>query len=141
MFEDSVEKRDPITTILYCGLAPFAIAYWIHNSLATSFAMEAYLVSCCVFVVDPFEMRKKYVKQRWYWRIMLRAGLLIHPPVLIGLWFLDRAYPIFYDATGTIFVMAIAIAASEIGILAAIVRRFRPGGADTGNNAASQTAQ
>lgn len=126
MFEDSVEKRDPITVILYCGLAPFAVAWWIHNSLATGFAMEAYLVTCCVFVVDPFEMRKEYVKQRWYWRIMLRAGLIVHLPVLAGLWFLDKTHSVFVDGTGTIFFMALVISVVEIGVFEGIVKQLRP---------------
>ncbi len=125
MFEDSVEKRDPITIIFYCGLAPFVVAWWIRNSLATGFAMEAYLVTCCVFIVDPFEMRKEYVRQRWYWRIMLRAGLIVHPPVLIGLWFLDKTHSVFVDGTGTIFLMALAISVAEIVILGETVKRFQ----------------
>ncbi|HXX43310.1 MAG TPA: hypothetical protein VEJ38_01180 [Candidatus Acidoferrales bacterium] len=126
MFEDSVEKRDPVTIIFYCGLVPFAVAWWIRNSLATGFAMEAYLVTCCVFIVDPFEMRKERVRQRWYWRIMLRAGLIVHPPVLIGLWFLDKTHSVFVGGTGTIFLMALVISVCEIAILGEIVKRFQP---------------
>src|SRR6185437_3975148 len=126
MFENSVEKRDPITIVFYCGLAPFAVAWWIRNSLATGFALEAYLITCCVFVVDPFEMRKKYVTQRWFWRIMLRAVVVVHPIILVGLWFLDKLHPVFVDGTGTIFLMAIVIAAAEIGVLAGIVKHLRP---------------
>ena len=126
MFEDSVERRDPITVIFYCGLAPFAVVWWIHQGLATGYALEAYLVSCCVFIVDPFEMRQEYVKQQWYWRIMLRAGLIVHPLVLIGLWFVDKSHSVFVDGTGTIFFMALVISVAETAILRQIVEHYRP---------------
>lgn len=126
MFEDSIEKRDPITIIFYSGLAPFALAWWIHRGLATGFAMEAYLITCCVFVVDPFEIHNKYVKQGWYWRIMARAGVAIHPMVLVAVWFLDKLHPVFVDGTGTIFFMALVIAVAEAGILQRIVKQFGP---------------
>lgn len=126
MFEDVVQKRDPITVIFYCGLAPFALAWWIHNSLTTGFLLEAYLISIAVFVIGPFEVRKQDSKERWFWNTMLRAGAVTHPLLLVGLWFLDATHPTFVAGTGTIFLVAFVVSMAETVLLGETVKRFRP---------------
>jgi hypothetical protein len=91
MFDYVDGGMDRVTIVFYCGAVPFAVAWLVHNSLTTAFALEAYRITCGVFVVNPFEMEKQYVKQRWLWRIMLRAGAVVHPLLLVGLWLLDKS--------------------------------------------------
>jgi hypothetical protein len=126
MFEYVDGGTDRVTVIFYWGCVPFGLAWAFHNSLVTGFALEAYLISIGVFVLNPFEMQKQDAKQRWFWQIMLRAGAVVHPLCLIGLWFLDATYPAFVTGTGTIFFMALVVAGGEMVILGETVERFRP---------------
>jgi hypothetical protein len=126
MFEYVNRKRDPITVAFYCGCVPFGLAWAVYRSLKTGFALEAYFITCAVFVLNPFEFRQQDVKQRWFWKIILRTGAVIHPLLLIGLWFLDSTYPVFVTGTGTIFFMAFIVAMAEIIVLGETVRRVRP---------------
>jgi hypothetical protein len=125
MFE-YVKQRDPVATVFYCGCIPFGLAWALHPSLMTGFALETYLISTGVFVLNPFEMQKQRVKQRWFWRIMLRAGAPVHSFFLVGLWLLDRTSPAFVMGTGTIFIVSFAVSMCEIVILGETVRRFAP---------------
>jgi hypothetical protein len=128
MFEYVTRKRDPIAIAFYCGTVPFGTLWALWPSLRTGFALEAYLITMFAFVLDPFEMHPQNVKQRWYWRIMLRSGALVHPLLLAGLWYLDATHPTFVEGTGTIFLVAFVIAIVEIVVLGNIVDRFRPAG-------------
>src|SRR6266700_6404786 len=126
MFEYINRKRDPVTVAIYCGGVPFAIAWVLHNSIGTAFALEAYLVTMEVFVINPFELQSENVKQRWFWRGTLLGGAVVHPLVLGGIWFLDSNNPAFIKGGGTLFFVAIMVGALEIVTLNSIANRFRP---------------
>lgn len=126
MFDYINQKRDPITIVFYCGGAPFGLAWALHQSLITGFALETYLITCIAFVLQPFEFRKQDIKQRWFWKILLGAGAFVHPAFLVGLWFLDSRYPTFVTGTGTIFLMGFVVGIVEMIILDQTVQRYRP---------------
>lgn len=123
---DYVSKRDPIATVFYCGIVPFGLAWAFHPSFVTGFMLETYLITCVVFVTTPFEFRKDQVKHRWFWKIMLEAGAIVHSVFLVGLWFLDARHPTFVIGTGTIFFVAFVVSVTEIVILGQIVKRYQP---------------
>jgi hypothetical protein len=126
MFEYVNRRRDPIAVAFYCGCVPFGIVWVLHNSLWTGFALESYLISMGAFVLDPFELQPQNVKQRWFWKAMLRSGAIVHPLFLGGLWLLDSTYPTFVTGTGTLFFVAIIVGALESVILRSIVDWLRP---------------
>ena len=126
MFEYITRKRDPVAVAFYCGCVPFGILWVLHNSLVTGFSLEAYLITIGAFVLNPFELQPQNVKQRWFWKAMLRGGAIVHPLLLGGLWLLDATYPTFVTGTGTLFFVAIMVGALESVILSSIVDRFRP---------------
>jgi hypothetical protein len=128
MFDYINTKRDPITIIFYTVGAPFGLAWALHQSLITGFALQFYLMTCIAFVLQPFEFRQKEVKQRWYWKIILCFGALIHPAFLVGLWFLDASHPTFVTGTATVIFMGFAIGTVEMIILDQIVDYYRPEG-------------
>src|SRR5579872_4437763 len=115
MFDYSNRRRNPITVIFYGGLVPFVLVYAFHQSLATAFALETYLVSVCVFVIGPFEVKKRTVRELSFWKAMLRAGAVIHPLFLAGLWYVDSTHPEFVAGVGTLFFVAFVLSVVEIG--------------------------
>ncbi len=132
MFDDIGRKRDPQTIAFYCGAIPFGLAWALHQSLATGFALEVYLITCIVFVVSPFEFHPLDVKQRWFWKITLRAGAVVHSVTLLALWVLDVSYHRLVAGTGTIFLMAFVVSSAEVVILGEIVDGQRPPDSDNG---------
>ncbi len=126
MFDYVDPGMDRVTIIFYWCAVPFSLAWIIHNSLWTGFGLEAYLITYLVFILDPFQMQKQYVRKWWYWRVMLRAGAVVHPLFLIGLWFLDKAYPELVTSSGDLFFMVSVIFVIEMIILGETVKRFRP---------------
>jgi hypothetical protein len=138
MFEYVSRKRDPVVVLFYCGTIPFGILWAVRPSLGTGFLLEAYLITMGTFAIVPFETRQQDVKQRWYWKFMLRAGSLVHMPMLACLWYIDATYPSFVTGTGTLIFVAFVIAVIEMVVLGEIVDRFRPsvesGGAPPGHD-------
>jgi hypothetical protein len=129
MFEYvDTKTTSPVMIAFYIGSVPFGILWVFYSCLWTGFALEAYIITMCVFVLQPYDFRQKDLKKRWYWKSMLIGGALIHPLFLGGLWFLDSRFPIFVGGSGTIFLMAILLGPLEGIILASIVKRFSPSG-------------
>lgn len=136
MFEDSLSqggwvdslRANPALALVYLGLVPFAILWILHNSLWTGFAMQLYLVTAFVFVLEPFAHEKPNLRKRWFWKAMLTRGAPIHLLFMGGLWCLDARYPIFVTGTGTVFFMLIVVGGVEATQVSLIVDRSRPKG-------------
>ena len=126
MFEYINRRRDPVTVAIYCGCVPFAIAWVLHNSIWTAFALEAYLITVIAFVMNPVELQAENIKQRWFWKGMFLGGAVVHPLFLGGLWFLNSKYPTFVTGTGTLFLVAIMVGSLESFVLNPIAHRFQP---------------
>jgi hypothetical protein len=126
MFEYISRKRDPIALVFYCGAVPFGILWVLHNSRWTGYLLEAYLITMIAFVIVPFETRQKDAKQRWFWKIMLWGGAVVHPPLMAGLWYVDATYPSFVTGTGTLIFVAFGIGVVEALVLGETADRFRP---------------
>jgi hypothetical protein len=126
MFEYIAKKRDPISIVFYCGFVPFGLFWALHQSLVAGFLLQAYIVTTAVFVLDPLQMQPQNAKQRWFWKIMLRGGIAVHPLFLAGMWYLDVTHPVFVAGTGTVFFDGFVASVIEIVVLGTIVKRFRP---------------
>jgi hypothetical protein len=126
MFEYINRKRDPITIALYLGAAPFAIAWVLHNSIWTAFALEAFLITMEVFVINPVELQGEKIRQRGYWKGMILSGMVLHPLFLGSVWFLDSKYPVLIRGTGTLFFVAIMVGALESVTINPIAARLQP---------------
>jgi hypothetical protein len=129
MFEYGTQRRDPIPIAIYCGAGALGIVSGLYPHLLIGYTAEAYLLTCVIFVFIPFEFQRQYVKESWFWKIMLGAGALIHLPLLIGLWFLDSRYPRLVEGALPIFLTGAMLLPPEIAIFQRIVARFRPDGA------------
>lgn len=126
MFEDIDRKRDPIATAFYCGSAPFGLLWVLYQAVWTAFLLQAYVITMAVFVLDPFDARPQRAKQRGFWRAMLLSGVIVHPALLFGLWYLDSAHPNLVEGWVTLFTVAFVIAVVELVVLGEIVDRLRP---------------
>jgi hypothetical protein len=126
MFDYVNRKRDPISLIFYGGLIPFGLIWALHQSLVTAFVLEVYLITTCVFVIGPFEVRKQRVNQPSFWKAMLRAGAVIHPIFLATVWYLDATHPAFVAGVGTLFFVAFLVSIVEAVVLETTVDHFRP---------------
>jgi hypothetical protein len=116
LFEYSDQKRDPVTVIFYCGLIPFGLFWVIHRSVATGFALQSYFIVAIVFVIYPFEMKARSLKDWSFWRRMLQVGVPVSVLFLLGLWLLDTHYPVF--VTG---IVAIAFTSFVVGVIEMIL--------------------
>jgi hypothetical protein len=131
MFDYVNTKRDTIAIIVYCTGAPFGIYWAFWRTPTAGFAMQAYLLTVIVFMLDPFQMQKEKVKQWRFWKAMLSGGAIVHPLFLAGLWHLDMTHPVFVTGTGTVFFVGIATGIVEMIVLSEIVERvFLPKGAN-----------
>jgi hypothetical protein len=130
MFEYGNESSDPISIVIYCGVGVLALIWVIDPLPLFGFLIEAYLLTCVIFVTIPFEFQKQDLKKTWFWRIMLGAGVVIHLPLLVGLWFLDTAYPALLSGILPMFLVAVTFLVPEIVIFDQIVKRLRPAMAD-----------
>jgi hypothetical protein len=100
MFEDSLSQggwidslRDnPPLAFVYLGGIPFAIFWIFYPSLWSGFAMQAYLITAFVFVLDPFANEKSNLKKPWFWKVMFTRGILLHLLLVGGLWCLMRSF-------------------------------------------------
>ena len=126
MFEYVIRKRDPIAIAFYVGCVPFGLAWAFHQSMITGFLLEAYLITCMTFAFMPFEVYQNRAKQPWFWKSMIRKGVLVHPVFLAAVWFLDATYPAFVTGTGTIFFIGFVIGVAEAVLLGEIVDRTQP---------------
>jgi hypothetical protein len=126
MFEYGNESSDTNSIVIYCGAGVLALIWIIYPLPLVGFVIEAYFLTCVIFVTNPFEFRKQDLKKAWFWRTMLGAGAVIHLPVLVGLWFLDTTYPALLSGILPMFLVTVIILVPEIVIFDQIVRRFKP---------------
>jgi hypothetical protein len=128
MFDYINRKKDPIAVIFYCGLIPFGLFWVLRRSLIAGFAFEAYFATMAAFVYGPFEIHNQIhnFREPWFWKSLLLAGGLVHPLFLIGLWYLDRTYPVFVTGTGTLGLVGFVVGVVEMVAVGEIVDRFRP---------------
>ena len=126
MFDYIDRKRDPFAIAFYCGAAPFGLLWVLHHAVWTAFLLQAYLITMLVFVLDPFEARPKRARQQGFWTIMLLSGVIVHPTLLFGLWYIDSAYPNLVEGWVALFTVAFVIAVIELVVLGEIVDRLRP---------------
>jgi hypothetical protein len=126
MFEYVNQKRDPIAIIFYFVAGVFGLLWGIYPSLLTGFMGEAYLITCLIYVVIPFEFQKREVKQLWFWKAMLGAGALIHLPLMLLLWFLDVSFPVLLAGILPMFIVGAVIGVPETMIFSWIVEHYRP---------------
>jgi hypothetical protein len=78
-------RTNALRIAFYCASVPFGIAWIVHNSPATAFALQAYCLTALVFVDNPFRTERENVKKRWFWRIMLTSGAVLHPFLLAAM--------------------------------------------------------
>jgi hypothetical protein len=121
-------KRDPAAVIFYCGLIPFGLFWVVHRSLFAGFLLQTYLITVVVFVFYPFEMKVQNLRQWWFWKRMLQAGIPAHLLLVTGLWYLDATYPFFVTGTGTVFFLGFVAGVIETVVVDEIVDRPRPKG-------------
>jgi hypothetical protein len=126
MFEYGNQRRDPVRIAIYCGAGALGLVSGLYPHFLIGYMAEAYLLTCVIFVFIPFEFQRQYVKESWFWKIMLRAGVLIHLPLLVGLLFLDSRYPGLAAGGFPIFLTGVVLLPPEIAIFQRIVARFRP---------------
>jgi hypothetical protein len=119
-------KENPVRSLMYCGAAPFGVVWIVHNSVATGFALQSYLVTTFVFAYEPFRNERESVKHRWFWKVMVLGGLPIHMLFMTSMWYLDRRYRSFTFGGGTLFLLVFAVCVAESIMLGSIVNRFRP---------------
>jgi len=119
-------KENPVRSIIYCGAIPFGW-FWIrHDSMISTFALQAYFVTTFVFVYEPFRNKKPDVTKWWFWKAMLMGGIPIHPLFLVGMWHLDGIFSSFVISGATLFLVVFVVAVLEFIILSNFVNRFLP---------------
>ena len=126
MFEYVDRKREPITTAFYCAAVPFGLLWVLHPEVWTAFLLQTYTITMLVFVLDPFEVRPKRARQRGFWKPMLLSGMVVHPVLLSGLWYLDSRYHTLVEGTLTLFSVTCLFFAIELVVLGEIVDVLRP---------------
>ena len=127
MFEYSNQKRDPIQIIFWCGGIPFIVFWLFHrHSIIAAFAVQVYVVSAAVFLFYPFTIQPQNVRQKWFWKLLLQAGIMPHLLFLTGLWYFDVTYPNFTTTPGTVIFMAFVLGVIEMFVVSMIMDRLHP---------------
>ena len=130
MFEYSNQKRDPVAIVFYCGLIPFGLCWVVYRSLVAAFALQSYLIGAIVFVVYPFEMKARNLKEWSFWKRMLQVGVPVSVLFLSGLWVLESHYPIFVGGIVAVTFTSFVLGIVEMIVVGEIVDRLRPPGPD-----------
>ncbi len=119
---------DAATICFILGWLPFIVAWAVYNTAFTEWLVQVYFLTVFVFIVYPRKYERKNLKRLWFWKAMLVVALVLHPAIVVAVWFLDIWEKTKWHEATTMLIMIIAASVVEFPLLDKIVNCFRPVG-------------
>jgi cyanate permease len=125
--DDGIGLNAP-TICFVLGWLPFIIAWAEYNTVLTEWLVQVYFLTILIFIVYPTKYARKNVRQRWFWKAMLAVALVLHPVILVGMWFVDAWEKTKWHEATTMLSTALAALIVEALLLYKIVAFLSPVG-------------
>ena len=119
-------ELDAVNICLFLGCVPFVIAWGHYNTAFTEWLFQTYFNTFMIFINYPRWYEKRNLRKPWFWKAMLLVALVLHPAILVGMWFVDVSTKTKWHDSATMLAIGAIACVLELVILNKIVDHFRP---------------
>jgi hypothetical protein len=119
------QRRDRLIWIVGGGIALLCVIYAFHPFSAAYF--QGYFLTSMCYGNSFFVLRREHLEKRWLWKAIL-ATVPLHLLVLLGVVWLDRAFPNFFPKIAVCLPILTVTFGIESAIFDGVVVLFCPVG-------------